>query len=301
MTKTLSRRRFLKGLLGGALAVSLPPLYATQVEPEWLAVLHTSITLLNLPPAWDGLTLVQLSDVHLGSGIELDTVRRAVALANAAAPDLVVLTGDFVTGDARHSREVAAALAELRSSYGSYAILGNHDIWADADEVAANLEDEGIFVLRDQRVALERDGAHLWLLGIEDTGYTAFSSPGSRGDRAAFQAAWAPASDSLAGLLGDIPPDEPRLLLVHNPDFTEMLPEGRVDLALCGHTHGGQVQLPLVGAPFVPSCWGQKFIEGWVQGATTPVYVNRGLGTTGLALRFNCRPEVTVLRVESGE
>ncbi len=297
MINTLSRRRFLKGLLGGALAVSLPPLYATHVEPEWLAVLHTSITLPNLPPAWDGLTLVQLSDIHLGSGIELDTVRRAVALANAAAPDLVVLTGDFVTGDARHSREVAVALAELRSRYGSYAVLGNHDIWTDAAVIASNLEDAGISVLRDRRVALEHDGARLWLLGIEDTGYTAMSGPGGSGDCSAFRAAWAPARDSLAGLLGDIPPDEPRLLLVHNPDFTEMLPEGRVDLALCGHTHGGQVQLPLVGAPFVPSCWGQKFVEGWVPGATTQVYVNRGLGTTGPVLRFNCRPEVTVLRV----
>lgn len=299
MTNTISRRRFLKGLLGGALAVSLPPLYATQVEPEWLAVLHTSITLPNLPPAWDGLTLVQLSDIHLGSGIELDTVRRAVALANVAAPDLVVLTGDFVTGEARHSREVATALAELRSRYGSYAVLGNHDIWTDAAVVAANLEDAGISVLRDRRVALECDGARLWLLGIEDRGYTAMSGPGGSGDWVAFQAAWTPARDSLAGLLGDISPDEPRLLLVHNPDFTEMLPEGRVDLALCGHTHGGQVQLPLVGAPFVPSCFGQKFVEGWVQGATTQVYVNRGLGTIGPALRFNCRPEVTVLRVES--
>ena len=299
MTHTISRRRFLKGLLGGALAVSLPPLYAAHVEPEWLAVLHTSITLPSLPPAWDGLTLVQLSDIHLGSGIELDTARRAVSLANAAAPDLVVLTGDFVTGEARHSREVAAALAELRSRYGSYAVLGNHDIWTDAAVIAANLEDAGISVLRDRRVALEHDGARLWLLGIEDTGSTAFSSPRGRGDCAAFRAAWAPACDSLAGLLGDISPDEPRLLLVHNPDFTEMLPEGRVDLALCGHTHGGQVQLPLVGAPFVPSCFGQKFVEGWVQGATTQVYVNRGLGTTGLALRFNCRPEVTVLRIES--
>ncbi len=299
MTHTISRRRFLKGLLGGALAVSLPPLYATQVEPEWLAVIHTSITLPNLPPAWDGLTLVQLSDIHLGSGIELDTTRRAVALANAAAPDLVVLTGDFVTGDARHSREVDAALAELRSHYGSYAVLGNHDVWTDAAVVAANLEDAGISVLRDRRVALEHDGARLWLLGIEDRGYTAMSSPGGSGDCVAFRAAWASARDSLAGLLDDIPPDEPRLLLVHNPDFTEMLPEGRVDLALCGHTHGGQVQLPLVGAPFVPSCFGQKFVEGWVQGVTTRVYVNRGLGTTGPAVRFNCRPEITVLRVES--
>jgi predicted MPP superfamily phosphohydrolase len=100
-------------------------------------------------------------------------------------------------------------------------------------------------------------------------------------------------------MLKDVPVDEPRLLLVHNPDFTEMLPEGRIDLALCGHTHGGQVRVPFLGAPVVPSFFGNKYASGLVQGPKTQVYVNRGIGLIAPPVRLNCRPEVTLLRLRS--
>ncbi len=295
---TISRRHFLRMIAGGALFSVLAPFYITRLEPGWLELERLTVTLPALPPALAGLTIAQLSDIHLGASVAVELLQRAVSLVNAAAPDLVVLTGDFVTGQAEYSRAAAEALAALQPRYGSYAVLGNHDVWTNADFIAAQLARAGITVLRDARARLKINGAPLWLLGIEDRGYTSMSRWGGSGDFAAFQRQWQSAHVALRDLLSDIPLSEPRVLLVHNPDFTEMLPPAHVDLALCGHTHGGQVRIPLVGAPMVPSCFGQKFIGGWVQGAQTQVYVSRGVGLIPPAVRFNCRPEVTVLRVK---
>ncbi len=292
-------------LLSSVVVSALAPLYATQIEPRWLDVVRMTLSIPYLPPALDGLTVVQLSDIHWGPNLK-PPLQRAIALANAQDPDLVVLTGDFVTAEAHYSREVADVLADLRalsSQSGStgrsnvYAVLGNHDIWTDADVVARNLESVGIVVLRNAREPVKINGHRLWMLGIEDMGYT-----GSPGQFSAFQRYWEPRLEAFSALVADLPEDEPRLLLVHNPDFTEMLPDGDltesyVHLALSGHTHGGQLRLPILGPLFIPSCFGQKFIGGLVRGRATQVYVSRGIGTTGLRLRFNARPEVSVLRL----
>ncbi|MBU2610002.1 MAG: metallophosphoesterase [Chloroflexi bacterium] len=295
-SQPLSRRQFLKlgcgALLGGAAVCALGPLYATQVEPGWIQVTRLDIPLPGLPEPLDGFAIAQLSDLHLGPYVSVEDVRRSVEIANDLGADLIVLTGDFVYGSAGYSVACARELASLQARYGVYAVLGNHDNWTDADQVAGNLAGAGIVVLRNERRPLDVNGTRLWLVGIEDTGYVGFF-----GDFGDFRAMWQEAGDALATLLEGIPADEPRLLLVHNPDFTEMLPEGRIDLVLSGHTHGGQVRLPFVGAPVVPSCFGQKYASGLVQGPGRLVYVNRGIGTIGLPVRFNCRPEVTLLQL----
>jgi predicted MPP superfamily phosphohydrolase len=303
----LSRRTFLKlgcgALLGGAATCLLGPIYVTQVEPDWIEVTRVDIPLSGLPEALEGFTIAQLGDFHLGQQVSVEDVRRSVKIANGLGPDLIVLTGDFVTSWAGYSSACAQELAALEAQYGVYAVLGNHDIWTDAEEVAANVAGVGIALLRNERQALEVGDTQLWLLGIEDTGYTGYTGgffaagASSFGD---FRAMWQDTKDALANLLEGIPPDEPRLLLVHNPDFTEMLPEGRIDLALCGHTHGGQVRLPFLGELVTPSCLGQKYARGLVQGPSTLVYVNRGIGLISPAVRFNCRPEVTLLSLSRG-
>ena len=293
-SRRLSRRRLLKlgcgALLGGAATCVLGPIYATQVEPQWIEITQLDIPLPGLPQALDGFTITQLSDLHLGPHVSAKDVRRSVQIANDLGGDLIVLTGDFVYRSAGYSVTCAQGLASLQAHCGVIAVLGNHDIWTDADEVAGNLAEAGIAVLRDERKALEVGNTRLWLLGIEDTGHTG----GFFGD---LRGLWQESGDALAALLEGIPDEEARLLLVHNPDFTEMLPRGRIDLALCGHTHGGQVRLPFVGAPVVPSCFGQKYTSGLVQGPSTVVYVNRGIGLIAPPVRFNCRPEVTLLRL----
>jgi len=248
------------------------------------------VRLPSWPAALDGFTIAQLSDIHRGPEVDRAHIRRGVEMTNDAEPDLVVLTGDYVTGDAAYSADCAAELAALRAPCGVYAVLGNHDIWTDAECVAGNLAGQGIALLRDAYMPLEIGGRRLWLLGIEDNGYvgTEFSR---------FREAWHERQETVNRLVVDLPAGEPRVLLVHNPDFTEMLPAGQIDLALSGHTHGGQVQIPLAGAPIVPSCFGQKYVEGLVQGPATMVYVNRGLGLIPVAVRVGCRPEVSLLRL----
>jgi predicted MPP superfamily phosphohydrolase len=267
------------------------------VEPCWLEVSKVQVGVQGLPPALDKLTVAQLGDFHLGQHVSRDQVRRAVEMTNALAPDLIVLTGDFVTGSASYSAACAEELAQLKAPYGVYAVLGNHDNWTDADEVSANVEAAGIVVLRDEARGIDIGGSRVWLLGIEDTGFTAGFFGGSFGD---FKAIWDEKRQRLAEMLERVPEGEPRLLLAHNPDFTEMLPEGRIDLALCGHTHGGQVRVPLLGAPVVPSFFGSKYASGLVRGPSTLVYVNRGIGLIPPVVRFNCRPEVTLLRMVPG-
>ena len=246
----LSRRRFLKvgcrTLLGGLLAGVASALYAGLAEPNWLRIMRTTVTIPALPKALAGLKIGQLSDLHVESELDMALVKEAVRLLNAESPDLVVFTGDFVTGDATYSIPAAEALANVRASHGVYAVLGNHDVWTDADRIADALTGADISVLRDERRRLLVNGVPLWLLGIEDRGHTGFSSPGDLGDFGAFQHYWQDAESVLADLLAEIPSSDSRLLLVHNPDFVEMLPSGPIDLALSGHTHGGQVRVPFL-------------------------------------------------------
>jgi predicted MPP superfamily phosphohydrolase len=219
-----------------------------------------------------------------------------VQAANRLSPDVVVLTGDLVSHSASYSVACARELTALRSRYGIYAVLGNHDIWTGADEVARNLRGAGITVLRDEKQSLLIDEGRLWLVGIEDAGFTAML--GSSCEE--FRRLWAEKHTTAISLLRSIPEAESRILLVHHPDFNELLAGERIDLALSGHTHGGQVRLPFLGSPFVPSCLGQKYAGGLVQGPASPVYVNRGIGVTAPPARFGCRPEITLLRLRRG-
>lgn len=297
----LSRRTFLGvgcgALLSGMVATVLTPLYATQVEPNWIEVTEVDVPVRGLPAALEGFSITLLGDFHVGQYVSAGDVRRSVQVANGLGADLIVLSGDFVYGAARHSATCAKELAALEARHGVYSVLGNHDIWTDADEVARNVEEAGIAVLRDDVRAIHVGSKRVWLLGIEDTGYTAGFFGGSFKE---FQTLWRCKREALAALMSAMSDDGPRLLLVHNPDFTEMLPDGRIDLALCGHTHGGQVRLPLLGSPVVPSCFAQKYACGLVRGPKTAVYVNRGIGLISPPVRFNCRPEVTLLGLRAG-
>lgn len=267
--------------------------YAFAVEPYSVEVVQVEVPLRGLPSTLDGLTIVHLSDPHLHLRPGVANLARAVEIAREVNPDLVLLTGDFVSSRPADLDRGLEALSSLRARYGVFAVLGNHDVRTDSAWVAADLSRSGIRVLRDEGVPLEIHGTRLWLLGVEDTGYVSRSLDPLR-------ATWQRKVETFAALLAGIPEDELRLLLVHNPDFSEILPEGRVDLVLAGHTHGGQVRLPLLGALWIPSAFGQRFAGGLVKGERTTVYVTRGLGTITLPVRFLCRPEITVLRLRAG-
>ena len=323
MRHEISRRQFLKlgftGLLGGVGALAGGGVYSRVLEPRWLQVTRVDIPIQGLPPSLEGLTIAQMSDLHVGRHAGPEHVRRAADVVNDLAPDLIVLTGDYVLGDVGYGVPCAEALADLRAPLGVHGTIGNHDVWEGADAVAGAMARGGVNMLRDRVQPIERDGARLWLIGLDDAGFTGLSSvltvnsavsqPGLmaigrglavRARQERFFESWRGVREALSRLLREIPDGEPRILLVHNPDFCEMLGDARIDLALCGHTHGGQVRLPFIGAPLLPSCFGQKYAAGLVRVGGTQVYVNRGIGLITPAVRFNCRPEVTLLRLRRG-
>ncbi len=261
---------------------------ATLWEPNRPKLVQLEIPLARLPSAWDGFRIAQLSDFHYDPYFSAIPIRKAVAIVNRLQVDLVLLTGDFVSIPTLSSHVMRAAAAidpcvgllrELRSRLGSLAILGNHDVATDPERVITALQAEKIPVLRNRSLALEQGGARLWIAGIDDA---------TEGD------------PDLGRTLQGIPPNEPVVLMAHEPDFVEQIGKYAVDLQLSGHSHGGQVRLPLLGAPVLPTMarlypWGLHHV-----GQTT-LYTNVGIGTVIMPVRFNCPPEITLITLRAGK
>jgi len=267
--------------------------YVIVVEPGHLVVRRVDVSIPGLPPALDGLKVGQLSDLHRWPLVPRSRVERAVALLAAEAPDLVALTGDFVTRWSGYAAEYPEILAPLHPRLGSFACTGNHDHWTDPEVVTTALRAAGVTVLRNQHQLVPVGGTQLCVIGIDDVGALGVSF---HHDRRADDLPAALAGSPLSGVI--------RLLLAHNPDFVMEPVFARetvrrpIHLVLSGHTHGGQVRLPLVGAPRPQSRHGQLFGGGLVQVAGTQVYVSRGAGSSW-PVRFNCPPEVNVLTLRS--
>lgn len=270
--------------------------YALRIEPRWIMITRVEIPIDGLSPHLDGFTIAHLSDLHLGPHVDSRQIRRAVGLTNDLNPDLIVLTGDFVSRSASYAKPCAQELSRLEAPYGVYAITGNHDEWTDDDMVSAELRQVGIHVLRNQVSQLRVGTAPIWLVGIDDAGVTGIT--GARGmNQSDFADLWAEQRDAYRRLLASLPPGELVILLVHNPDFVETVSLKGISLALCGHTHGGQIRLPILGPLVLPSLHGQKYAGGLTECEGILVYVNRGIGLISPPLRFLCRPEITLLRL----
>jgi predicted MPP superfamily phosphohydrolase len=194
-----------------------------------------------------------------------------VELANSLKPDLIVLTGDFVSRSSRYIEPGIQALSKLEARIGQFAVLGNHDHWEDATASRQALREAGITLTDNRGTWLERGQSRLRICGVGDL-WTDQQDPGAA--------------------LGDATEKDAVIILSHNPDFAELLQDRRVSLMLSGHTHGGQVVIPGFGAPIVPSKYGQKYLYGLVQGPNCQVFVTRGVGTVSPPVRFLCRPEI---------
>ncbi len=287
-TRPLSRRGFFKAGLCGAAGLAL---YAGEIERHWIEVTEHEVHLRGLPADFDGMRIAQLSDIHMDDYTEPFFLRHVVDRLNRIKPDAVFMTGDFVTSgiwSKRFSRDAAWQCAGILSGLeckALYAALGNHDFNVGAKEVSTALATNGIAVLRNACMPIERAGARIWVAGIEDP-LEGHPNP----DLAI------PASIRSQ-------PDEPVVLLCHAPDYADRMlamPVGQaVDLMLSGHTHGGQVRLPLLGAMVLPPL-GRKYVEGWFQLGHLQLYVNRGLGTIELPFRFDCPPEITLFTLRAG-
>lgn len=243
-------------------------------------ITHQTVHLARLPADFAGLRLLQLSDIHHGLYTRLEEVERAVELANRLEPDLVALTGDFVSNSRRYIRPVARALSRLQARLGLFAVLGNHDHRVGADAVTAALEERGIEVLRNCHVELRRNGSCLTLAGVDDFGYRA---------------------DNLRHALRGAIAESPTVLLSHNPAVLPQAAACGVDLVLSGHTHGGQMDAPRLRTYMrgrglrVPL----RFRQGWDEIGGTQIYISRGLGTVVVPLRLRCPAEIPVFRLQS--
>jgi len=295
----ITRRGLLKlgiGVVGGgATAMALGALYTTSVEPGWIEVVRRDVPLPHLAPDLEGLTIALLSDLHVGAVVPASQVAKAVELANALEPDLVAVLGDFVTGAGGYAIPCARELGALRAPLGVYGVLGNHDVWSDPRLIVEMLSRNGVAVLRDEVTLVPRGEATLALVGLEDSGHS--GSPSVTPEVLALR--WHGKLALARRLLSSAQGNALTILLVHNPDVNEFLEDEPVDLALAGHTHGGQIVLPFVGPPLLPSSFGQKYASGLVRAPSSPVYVTRGIGMTRPAVRLNCRPEVTLLTLRS--
>ena len=263
-------------LAGGliALAIVLAYTYTFHIEPTWVKLERVQVSLSVLPPSLDNLRLVCLSDLHHEPGDDLSYLQRVVKRINELQPDLICLLGDYVFSTAESIHVLAPVLGKLRATYGVVAVLGNHDLWTNADVVQAGLEAHGIDVLINESLVLDSPTGALVIAGLDD--------------------GWS-GSPSLEQALEHTPPEAPVVLLYHEPDFADdMSRTDRVNLQLSGHSHGGQVRLPLIGAPFLPD-FGRRYDQGLYQIEGMWLYVTRGIGVIDPPGRFNCRPEITQL------
>jgi predicted MPP superfamily phosphohydrolase len=284
---TITRRRF---LASGACVAGGFALYGGEIERHWLEVSENDVVIPSLPRAFDGFRIAQISDIHMDEFTEAFFVRHVVNRINSLNPDAVFLTGDFVTAEFASKKfaigagwQCAGILNQL-TCRERYAVLGNHDCLVGADTISEALTDNNIVVLRNYYMPLERSGGRIWLAGLADP----------------LQGSPDPVATIPASICNI--PQEPIILLCHAPDYVDdllTLPCGQVvSLMLCGHTHGGQVRLPLIGPMILPQM-GRKYVEGWFRFGRLQLHVNRGIGTVNLPIRFDCPPEISMLTLRS--
>lgn len=274
----MNRRRFL-ALAGGA-GLAISGLACTRwTDDTWnLQVNQVEVPLPHLPQWAENLKIAHLSDLHVGQDVPDDFIRQALKLAQQEKPDLIILTGDFVSYNWENLRRMRSAFRVLKAKFGVFACLGNHDSFCDREKhVCAELKHAGVQVLDNDAVQI---GQSFWLAGLGD--------PTTQ-------------RDDLQQALRNVPADACCLLMSHAPDAIDQAAQAGVDLVLAGHTHGGQVCLPVIGPPLVPAKHGPKYAQGLFSHKQTRMFVTRGIGVVTPAYRLNCPPEVAILTLKRAD
>ncbi|MEO6120042.1 MAG: metallophosphoesterase [Terriglobales bacterium] len=284
---TASRRHFLQQT---AILVSATPFvaagYGLLYGRRDVDVVRQRVRLARLPKAFEGFRIAQLSDVHLGPFTTANYIRRCVAITNGLNPDLIALTGDYIAWDPGAAREVADALAGLRAPHGVFGCLGNHEAEGETEEFITSLFTvQDIHILRQARAPVQLGDETLNLIGIDDP----------RGESAAERK-----RDLYRRLHnGLVMPGMVNILLTHEPSVVmfDRAAELGIDLTLAGHTHGGQLALNFIDGRLNLSQLLYRCTTGWYERRGAQLYVNRGIGTTGIPIRLGARPEITMLEL----
>lgn len=278
----LPRRRFLRKLAwaGGIVATGFA--YTRWVEPTWLQTTQHDVPLSG-GHTTEPIRLLHLSDFHASAAVPLEFIQRAVETGLRWEPDLVVVTGDFITWRFEETERYSRVLAPLAKAAPTFACLGNHDggVWAarsrgyaDSTLVRAVIAGAGVILLHNANQAVALQGRKLHLVGVGDLWAQEFQP-----------------TPAFGGV--NARPGEATLLLAHNPDTKDRVADRPWDLMLSGHTHGGQLRLPLIGEPFAP-VRDKRFVSGLHRWEGRWLHVTKGVGNLH-GLRFNCRPEVCLL------
>jgi len=277
-----TRRNFLRlAAAAGAAAIAAD---STLVEPNRPRVVRQEIALRRWPAQMEGFTIALLSDFHYDPYFSEHPLHAAISLVNNLHPNLIAFAGDFVSVPVFESEEkdqnaalaaepCAQLLRQMRAPHGLWAILGNHDFYTNPDVVRSALTSQGIRVLTNQSAAIEANGARVWLSGVNDV---------------------LGGTPDLNATLQQVPGNEATILLAHEPDYADYVARHPVDLQLSGHSHGGQVRIPLLGPLYLPTL-ARKYVWGRYRIGDLTLYTNPGLGTVGLPIRWNCPPEITLL------
>jgi uncharacterized protein len=255
-------------------------LYGREVEIRRVEIKPLTLTLPRLAPEFDGYRIVQIGDIHLDDWTKPERLSGIVKKVNAQRPDLIAIMGDFASRSAKQldTRRLTGALRELRARDGVVTILGNHDYLTGVELIRRCIREASVTELVNDHHTLRRGGASLHVAGIDDV-----MEGGSRLDL----------------VLRDLPDSGAAILLAHEPDFADVsAATGRFDLQLSGHSHGGQVRVPLLMRLALPP-FSQRYTSGLYMVDGMLQYTNRGLGFVNMRLRFLCRPEITVLTLRS--
>ena len=244
-------------------------------EANSLSIERITINLTRLPKILDGFRLVHLSDIHHSPFTDLVHIERAVGVANSLEPDMFVLTGDYVSHNSEYIGPVSEMLGRLSAEFGTFACLGNHDHWTDAELVTKSMRERKIGVLINEGLRFSARGTSFWLCGVDDymVGKT----------------------DLKAAMRGSFP-DEMKMLLAHNPIIVRRAARAGVDLMLSGHTHGGQVKIRDDEKRILPR---RKLKNGLHRRKGTQIYITRGIGTVVLPVRYQCPPEISVIELRA--
>ncbi len=265
--------------MGAYLSGLVVSTYAILVRRRWFHVVTRDVKVAGLPAELDGLRIAHLSDLHIGTLTPRAWGLRWARAANAAKPDLTVVTGDLVTSGNAHDDAIADVLAALQAPLGVFTSMGDHDYFGDEEHLVAALRAKGVSILRNEGVAIEKGGARLWLAAIDDT--------------------WT-RRDDLALALALRPEGLATVLLAHDPDRFDQAADAGVELVLSGHTHGGQVAMPFMARALNFAKLRYKYTLGFYERGRSRLYVHPGLGTTGPPFRLGAAPEVTVLVLRAG-
>ena len=276
------KKKFLIALAVVLLIAGLA-IWSFLIEPNRLVLHKEVIQIDGWPKDLSGLRIAIIADIHTGGPfINERKLRQIVELTNQQTPDLIVLLGDYMSPNSWHSHRVepevtAAALKNLHAPLGVYSILGNHDWWYNGAKVRRAFEENGIPVLEDEVVELKWQNSSLWLVGLADL----WTRP-----------------QHVRDTIAKVPPGAIMIALTHNPDIFPRVPQS-TPLLLAAHTHGGQVNFPIVGRVVLPSGHGQKYAAGHVQESGHHLFVTTGIGTSIFPVRFRVPPEVVVLTIKS--